>query len=141
MNPTVKRLHSWLKQTPLLSRWPGSAVRKQDGEPDFIRGVVIRVTELSVHVETERHTLVKLLGDAYPHVCDSCQNTVPGNVSFKRPPELRPFCPWCGPPHLLRMMKVGEKVRVHHRFGVGSGLAIQDDQTAWGAWYGEKWNW
>jgi hypothetical protein len=103
---------------------------------------VIRVTELSVSIETERHQLVKLMGDGYPHVCDSCKTTIPGNVTYNRPAEYRSFCPYCGPGHELRMLRVGEKVRVHHRFGAGSGIhSLVDDKTAWGQWYGEVYDW
>jgi hypothetical protein len=142
MNLTLNRVKEWSRQTPQLSRWPGSAVRTPKGEPDFHFGRVVKVTEISVHVETKLRGIVKLMGDAYPHVCDKCQNTVPGNVTFRRPAEVRHFCMYCGPEYLLRMLKVGEKVRVHHRFGSGAGpqSLIQVD-NAWGSWYGEKWDW
>lgn len=141
-NQTLNKVHNWLRQTPVFSRWPGTASRRSDNEVDFVHGVVVAVSDRAVTVETKRHELVKLMGDGYPHVCDKCQVTVPGNVTYQRPPECREFCPYCGPEAPLRIMQVGEKVRVHHRFGAGNGphSLIQTNQI-WGQWYGEKWEW
>jgi len=143
-----QRVDQWAKRAPTKSIWPGAAARKwqperSDPEIDFVRGVVIAVTDLYIHVETERHTLVKLMGESYAHYCGNCARTVPGNVTYRRgfgtaknsegeDIPIRFFCPWCGPDHLLRVLRRGDKVRLHYRFEL--------DRTS-GGWFAEVWQW
>ena len=81
------------------------------------------------------HPLVKLMGDSYIHYCPNCKASIPGNVTYRRQAELRPFCPYCGPGFLLKEVEVGDWVRLHFRFvlkGVGEQFAN---------WYAEIWEW
>lgn len=127
----VNKINNWVRQQ-LPSRWPGVTVRKQGGEPDFIRGVVHTINRNGVWIETERHTIEPLMGAAFPLYCEACAVTVPGYTTYRRPAEERHFCPYCGPVFPLRELRKGEKVRLHYRF-------TQDGASA--QWYGEKWEW
>jgi hypothetical protein len=139
----ARKVANWTKQQ-LPTRWPGVTVRKQDGEPDFIRGVVHTINRNGVWIETERHTIEPLMGSAYPMYCENCQVTIPGGVGFQATPvrmgpdgrmeevEVQHPCMYCGPQFILRKLKVGEKVRMHFRFDP-SGASAQ--------WFAEKWEW
>lgn len=123
-----ERVDNWVSKAPRKSIWPGAAARKWNSdEIDFLKGVVTHVTDLYIFIETERHTLVKLMGESYAHHCENCQRTVPGNVTYRRSfgnaknsdgqdVPIRFFCPWCGPDHLLRVLRKGDKVMLHYRF-------------------------
>lgn len=143
MTNTNAQVQNWTENAPRgISRWPGAAVRKGNGEVDFRRGVVIHVSDLSISVETELHTLVKLMGESYAHYCEHCQATIPGNVTYRRSAgsvmhngveiPIRFFCPYCGPDHMLRTLRKGEKVRIHYRF--------EADRTS-GGWFAEVFSW
>lgn len=125
------KIANWIKQQ-LPSRWPGITVRKRSGEPDFIRGVVHTINRNGVWIETERHTIEPLMGASFPLYCGHCSKTIPGSVTYKRPPEERHFCPYCGPEFVLRELVKGEKVRLHYRFAPDGSSA---------QWFGEKWDW
>jgi hypothetical protein len=125
------KIANWIRQQ-LPSRWPGVTVRKRDGEPDFIRGVVHTINRNGVWIETEKHTVEPLMGAAFPLYCANCAKTIPGSVTYQRPPEERHFCPYCGPTFVLRELVKGEKVRLHYRFS-------RDGSSA--QWFGEKWDW
>lgn len=147
---TASRVESFVKEGPTkISRWPGVAVRTsaglKAGQIDFRRGTVIRVTDLIIYVEMDHrlYRLVRLMGDSYSHWCQHCTATIPGNVTYRRPAEdvfnsrgelipIRMFCPYCGPDHILQLLKPGDKLRLHYRF--------EQDASA-GGWYAEKWPW
>ena len=146
----LQKLRDWIGQGPdkEVSRWPGAAVRlsagTKAGQIDFRRGVVSNVTDLSIFVEMDHplYRAVKLMGDSYAHFCSNCSRTIPGNVTYRRPPEaiehkgqlipIRFFCPYCGPDHMLRMLRPGDKLRLHYRFA--------EDGSS-GTWYAEVWEW
>jgi hypothetical protein len=150
MQPDLKRVRNWASQAPPKpGRWPGAAVRNQKNEIDFRRGVVLRVTDLYVHVETEMGTLVKLAGESYAHYCENCSRTIPGNVTYRRSYgtaknsegediPIRFFCPYCGPDHLLRVLRPGDTVRLHYRFESDSGPSVHPTS---GTWFAEVWEW
>lgn len=125
------KIANWIKRQ-LPSRWPGITVRKRDGEPDFIRGVVHTINRNGVWIETERHTIEPLMGSSFPLYCEHCAKTIPGSVTYQRPAEERHFCPYCGPGYNLRDLVKGEKVRLHYRFKPDGSSA---------QWFGEKWDW
>jgi hypothetical protein len=144
MNAT-KQIVEWEKQTPQgISRWPGAAVRSASGEIDFRKGRVIGVTDLSITVEMDHplYKLVKLMGESYAHYCRNCTRTIPGNVTYRRSPgsvmhngqeiPIRFFCPYCGPDHILKMIEIGDKMRLHYRF--------EKDRSS-ATWFGEIWEW
>jgi len=137
----AEKVAGWVK-AQLPSRWPGITVRKQDGEPQFIRGQVHTVNRNAVWIETERHTIEPLMGAARPLFCEFCSRTIPacsalqmGPVSGLRQgirgiqePEL-PFCPYC-PGERLRELRKGERVRLRYRFSPDGSSA---------QWFGELW--
>lgn len=131
------------------SRWPGFATRIQSGtragEIDFRRGRVIQVSDLSIDVEMEHplYKKIKLIGDAYIHFCPACQASIPGNVTYKRDPDFRQFCPYCGPGYALVQVKEGDKLRLHHRSEIEEERVIDTNQMfrGWANWYGEIWDW
>lgn len=140
----VSQVAKWSEQIPVASRWPGAAVRishgTRAGEIDFRKGRVIAVSDLSITVEMDHplYPIVKLMGESYAHYCRNCRRTVPGNVTYRRSAgsvmwngqeiPIRYFCPWCGPNHILRMIEVGDWMRLHFRF--------QPDSSSW---FGEVW--
>jgi len=137
------QVQKWTEEAPKgISRWPGAAVRNSKNEIDFRRGVVIHVTDLAISIETELHTLVKLMGESYAHYCEHCTMTIPGNVTYRRSAgtvvhngveiPIRYFCPYCGPDHMLRCLRTGEKMRLHYRF--------EADRSS-GGWFGEVFDW
>jgi hypothetical protein len=141
----ASQVASWIKQAPeTQSRWPGFAVRNRKNEIDFRKGRVIAVTDLSITVEMDHpfYKAVKLMGESYAHYCRECTRTIPGNVTYRRSADsvmhkgreipIRFFCPFCGPDHMLRMIEVGDWLRLHYR-------AEKDGSS--GAWFGEVWCW
>lgn len=140
----ANKVDQWAQQAPPKpGRWPGAATRNPNGEIDFRRGIVIRVTDLYIFVETELSTLIKLMGESYAHYCAACARTIPGNVTYRRSYgtaknslgediPIRFFCPYCGPDHLLRVLRKGDKVRLHYRF--------EKDRSS-GGWFAEVWEW
>jgi hypothetical protein len=145
MASAARQVANWLEQAPPPnSRWPGSAVRNSKGDIDFRKGRVIAVSDLSITVEMDHplYKIVKLLGESYAHYCRNCTRTIPGNVTYRRSAgsvewngqniPIRFFCPWCGPDHLLRMLVVGDWLKLHYRFA-------EDRSSA--AWFGEIWEW
>lgn len=143
MSRESTQVQKWAEEAPRgISRWPGAAVRNSKNDIDFRRGVAIHVTDLAISIETELHTLVKLMGESYAHYCENCQATIPGNVTYRRSAgtivhngieiPIRYFCPYCGPDHMLRCLRAGEKMRLHYRF--------EADRTS-GGWFGEVFAW
>ena len=137
MPSALQNFNTWKEQAPQgLSRWPGAAVRissgTRAGQIDFRKGRITRVSEMCIDIETDMPhiKLVKLMGDAYIHYCPNCKASTPGNVTYKRNPDWRLFCPYCGPGFPLQMVKQGDFVRLHYRF-------IESGQ--WANWYGEIW--
>jgi len=125
------KISEWVRQQ-LPTFWPGVTVRKRDGEPDFVRGVVHTINRNGVWIETERHTIEPLMGAAFPLYCEHCAKTIPGSVTYNRPADERHWCIFCGPDFPLRELRRGEKVRLHFRFKPDGSSA---------QWYGEKWEW
>jgi hypothetical protein len=131
------------------SRWPGAATRIQSGtrtgEIDWRKGRVIAVSDLSIDVEMDHplYKKIKLLGDAYIHFCRQCKASIPGNVTYKRDPEFRAFCPYCGPGFPLENVKPGDWLRLHHRSEIEEERVIEATETyrGWANWYGEIWEW
>jgi len=141
MNPS-RQVALSAEQIPHQSRWPGFAIRNGKGDIDFRKGRVIAVSDLSITVEMDHplYKIVKLMGESYAHHCNNCARTIPGNVTYRRPTgtvvhkgqeiPIRWFCPWCGPDYILRMLEIGDWLRLHYR-------AEQDRRS--GAWFGEVW--
>src|SRR5271154_4410056 len=139
----ARQVSSWAEQTPQKSRWPGFAIRNGKNEIDFRKGRVIAVSDLSITVEMDHplYKAVKLMGESYAHYCRGCTRTIPGNVTYRRSAgsvmhngqeiPIRFFCPWCGPYYILRMLLVGDWLRLHYR-------AEQDRSS--GAWFAEVWS-
>jgi len=140
----ASQVAKWIKETPVQSRWPGTAVRNGKGEIDFRKGRVIGVSDLAITVEMDHplYPIVKLMGESYAHYCRECARTIPGNVTYRRSAgsvmhagqeiPIRFFCPWCGPDHLLRMLQIGDWLRLHYRF--------EKDKSS-GSWFAEIWEW
>jgi len=151
MNAATK-VQQWSEQIPVNSVWPGAAVRishgTRTGEIDFRKGRVIHVSDRAISVEMDHplYPFVKLMGDSYAHYCPNCQRTIPGHVTYRRPVDfvsmtidgkpqsipLRYFCPFCGPPYMLRMLEPGDRLKLHYRFEKDAGSA---------AWFAEVWEW
>jgi hypothetical protein len=148
MGSSLQKVQDFLAEKPHLSRWPGAAVRishgLRKGEIDFRKGEVLNVTDTAILVEMDHpsYRTVKLMGASYAHHCDACKTTIPGNVTYQRSTEalshrgflvpIRAFCPYCGPDAPLRMLRPGDKLRLHYRF--------EEDMSS-ASWFAEVWEW
>jgi hypothetical protein len=139
---SANKVAEWAKLTPQQSRWPGFAIRNDKNEIDFRKGRVIGVSDLAITVEMDHplYKIVKLMGESYAHYCQNCARTIPGNVTYRRSAgsvmhngqeiPIRFFCPWCGPESILRMLLVGDWLKLHYR--------AENDRSS-GSWFAEVW--
>lgn len=141
-------------EAPPSEWWPGIAQRKWNGDLVKVKAEIVAVFESGriVHAKPkpkffgffDSKTLVPLIGDSYPYVCEGCGLSPCGFTVQKycSIEQLRkrgltfeqatggPRCPRCFSP--LAPMKPGDKVLLHYRYA---------PDKSWAHWFAERWDW
>ncbi len=115
-------------------RWNGQTSKNQYGEPQHVRyGKVILANEHTICVECKESPAdqrnVHLQGEFYFYVCQACQYSITQlqvDEAQQKPNRAEERCPMCQTQKSLRFVKLGERVKLHFRYGDG-----------WGQWVGE----
>src|SRR5271156_430666 len=116
-------------------RWNGETKKNEHGEPQYVRyGRVISANEHTLCIDTGNQSpgdqrLVHLQGEFYIFVCQACEVSITqlqADEAQMKPNRAEERCPMCQAQKSLRFVKVGERVKLHFRYG-----------NDWGQWVGE----
>lgn len=125
-------------QSAIPKRWNGKTDKRDDGTPRHVRyGTVISANYHTQCVDTGNQSpgdqrLVHLQGEFYIYgVCQACQYSITQlqvDEAQQKDNRAEERCPMCQAKKSLRVVKLGERVKLHFRY---------DPAGQWSQWVGE----